>query len=119
MSTTTKKPTSTTAKKTGANAKGANAKKGANSKGANAKGANSKGANAKAVTKPAAKANSGALKPSEMAKKIGLKRVGFNQWKNGKDEVVARTDSDQGILVPTRKGIELGFDPMAEFKKAN
>lgn len=110
---TSKKPG--TSAKTGANSKGANAKSGANSKGANAKkaGANSKGANAKAP-----KANGGALKPSEMAKAIGLTRVGFNQWKNGKNEVVARTDSDQGILVPTRKGTELGFDPMAEFKKS-
>ena len=96
---TTKAPAKTAAKK-GANAKGANSTKGANAKGANSRGA-----------------NSGALKPSEMAKALGLTRVGFNQWKNKDSVVVARTDGKK--LAATKKGAELKFDPMAEFAKLN
>jgi hypothetical protein len=103
MSTTKKTAAKTAAKKTGANAKGANSK-GANSRGANSRG----GANSN---------RSGALKPSEMAKALGLTRVGFNQWKNKENVVVARTDGNK--LAATKKGSELKFDPMAEFGKLN
>lgn len=102
MSTTTKtKATAKTAPKKSAatKAKGANSTKGANSRGANS----TKGA------------NSGTMKPSEMAKALGLTRVGFNQWKNKDSVVVARTDGKR--LTATKKGAELKFDPMAEFAK--
>lgn len=69
----------------------------------------------KTTTKVTIKDLTKLMTPSQMAKKLGLKRAGFNQYYNSDRVVVAK--SKGGKLVATHKGELLKFDPMAQLLK--